>query len=279
MTAPATVPTAFSELLEQRASAWLEAATDRHSRRSFDGVPVSPELLATFAETCARFAPFPDARVVFVPQPPEGLFTSVLGSYGRVSGAPHALAVIADTAAPWAQWHAGYTGQAAILEAAALGLDTCWVAGLFSAKAAVGLTELGDTERVLAVSPVGYSPAHKNLNERLMSGMARSHRRIDAQVIAPDMDDAWPTWARAAVDAVRIAPSAMNRQPWRLRMDDGALVIARDTTSEAPKVTKALDCGIAALHAQIAARGQGVAGRWTDVTGARDVARFEPDAL
>jgi hypothetical protein len=237
---------------------------------------VPEDILSQVRHVCDSFTPFSDARVVLVPEPPEGLFTSILGAYGRVSGTPHALAVIADTSAPHAQWHAGYTGQAAILEAAALGLDTCWVGGLFSAKVASGLARLEPEERILAVSPLGYAPAEKDLNERIMSGMARSHSRLAVEVIAPGMDDSWPSWTCAAVDAIRLAPSAMNRQPWRVRFEDGALVIARDTLSEAPKVTKSLDCGIAALHGELAAGAEGFSGRWADAAQAPDVARFEP---
>ena len=78
----------------------------------------------------------------------------------------------------------------------------------------------------------------------------------------------------AAVETARLAPSAVNRQPWRFRFDAGALVIARDNAVEFPRVSKRLDCGIAMLHAELGARATGVHGAWRDLSIGLDVARF-----
>ena len=98
---------------------------------------------------------------------------------------------------------------------------------------------------------------HVGLTERVMQGMAGAHNRKSVAVLAPGIGDGWPDWAVAAVETARLAPSAVNRQPWRFRMDAGALVIARDGAMETPKVTKRLDCGIAMLHAELGARAAG----------------------
>jgi len=78
------------------------------------------------------------------------------------------------------------------------------------------------------------------------------------------------------VETARLAPSAINRQPWRFRLDGDSLVIAQDNAFETPKVTKRLDCGIAMLHAHLGAVAEGVVGAWTDLEGGLDVARFTP---
>jgi len=162
-----------------------------------------------------------------------------------------------------------------VLEATALGLQTCWVGGFFSRSALQEVITLSPDERALAVSPVGHASEQRPFAERLMRGTARASKRKPLTEIAPGIDGSWPAWAHAAVECARLAPSAINRQPWRFRMENGALVLG-SSGPEIPAVTKALDCGIAMLHAELGARGAGVLGTWSDVTVGPDIARFTP---
>lgn len=270
-------PDIASSLLAERGAAWLDAVVERHSRRRFDRQACDPAALDDLDAICANFAPHADARVALIRSPRTDVFRGVVGSYGKVTGAPHLLTVIADEHSAASHAHAGYVGEAVILEATALGLDTCWVGGFFNPRRVARMMPLLPGERVMAVSPVGYASDHLGVSERSLRAFAGSHERKPLEVVAPGIDDAWPAWARAAVSAARLAPSAMNRQPWRFRMEDGALVVARDSARETPLVTKALDCGIAMLHAELGARGAGVRGGWTDCHRGLDVARFEHD--
>ena len=254
---------------------WHEAAGRRISRRSFNGVPAPAAQADALGELCSALNAYDDARVVFCPAPGVDVFRGVLGSYGKVTDAPHLLLMIATESSPVSHQHAGYLGEAAILESTALGLDTCWIGGFFSVEKVGGLVSLGRDERVIAVSPVGTATDRRTLTERSFSSMAASHIRKPLEEIAPGAV-VWPAWACAAAECVRTAPSAMNRQPWRLRFEDGSLVVARDNATETPKVTKALDCGIAMLHAQLGAAVEGAVGHWADITQGLDVAAFTP---
>ena len=106
-----------------------------------------------------------------------------------------------------------------------------------------------------------------------MFGAAHAKRRRPLEEIAPG-SDAWPDWARAAVQAATVAPSAMNRQPWRFRFDDGGLVVGFDG-ADTPRISKRLDCGIAMVHAELAMVSRDVTGSWETLP-SPDVARFVP---
>jgi nitroreductase len=254
---------------------WLAAVARRHSRRAFDGRPLDAGKLDALDTVCTGFRPYEGARTVLVREPSVDVFTGVLGSYGKVTDAPHVLLFIGDERADFCDQRVGYTGEAAILQAATLGIDTCWIGGFFSAKRTGALVELADGERVFAVSPVGHAMPELSFTERAMRGMAGAHHRRRIEDIAPRCcDGGWPEWAVAAVETARLAPSAVNRQPWRFRFDAGALVIARDSAAETPRVTKRLDCGIAMLHAELGARASGVDGAWRELVVGLDVARF-----
>jgi nitroreductase len=265
----------MTDFFAERGAEWLAAVARRSSRRAFDGRPVDAATLDTLDSVCSGFCPYPDARVLLVRNPVTDIFTGAIGSYGKVKNAPHVLLFIGDESSEFCDQHVGYVGEAAILEAAVLGLETCWVGGFFSAARTKQLVDLAPGERVLAVSPVGHAVGGLALVERGMRRMAGSHGRKSVAEIAPDSaGGGWPDWAVAAVETARLAPSAVNRQPWRFRFDAGALVVARDNGMEAPRVTKRLDCGIAMLHAELGARASGVDGAWRDLSSRLDVARF-----
>ena len=100
----------------------------------------------------------------------------------------------------------------------------------------------------------------------------RPRLRLDLARIAPGVES-WPDWAQRAAEAVRLAPSGQNRQPWRLRMEGEALVLS--CTTQHPYWTARIDCGIAALHAELGALRAGVTGTWQRLS-APQVARFTP---
>jgi nitroreductase len=253
---------------------WLEAARERVSRRSFDGSVPSEEQLAALQAACERLRPSPGARAVLAPSVSEELFRGVVGSYGRITGASSALLFVARADSRQAIASTGYTGEALILEATALGLGTCWVGGMFDGSLARETASAADDEKVLSVSPLG-SPMHKvTTTERLVYRMKKPKPRKPVEHIAPQLHDIdWPTWARPGVEAARIAPSAHNRQPWRFRAEEGTVVVSFDGP-ETPIVSKRLDCGIAMLHFELAVRAAGAAGAWELLDHRSDVARF-----
>lgn len=265
-----------NDLIEQHAHRWFTAITERHSRRSFTDAPVAEGLLDQLEMVCRSFRPFPGARVELLRAPSVDVFTGALGRYGKVSGAPHLLAMIA-TDTPAAHLAAGYTGQAAVLEATALGLGTCWVAGFFDPEKGAQLIELGDDERVVAVSPVGEPLADHTMTERLLHAMARSHSRKPLERIAEGVSDSWPSWAMAAVVAARLAPSAGNRQPWRFRLEESRLIVSKDTSPGYASISKEIDCGIAMLHARLGAAEAGATAEWELLDeGGLDLAVLQP---
>jgi len=271
-----TVPPGVATLFAERGSAWLAAVASRHSRRAFDARPVDAAVLDAVDAVCRGFRPYADARTVLVRTPAVDVFSGLVGGYGKVKGAPHLLVFIGEEGAQFVDQHVGYTGEAVVLEASSRGLDTCWVAGFFKPALAAQLVDLAPGERIFAVSPLGHGSAGFTLAEKGMRSMSHAHRRRSVEQIAPSISAGWPQWAVAALETARLAPSAVNRQPWRFRIDAGALVIAQDSTVETPKVTKRLDCGIAMLHAELGARETGAAGAWRDLSQALDVARYVP---
>ena len=260
------------------AAEWAAGIVARHSVRTYSGQPVTSDQLDELDRFCQTLPGREVARVEVARQVPAGLFTGIAGGYGRVRGATSALVVVANTSALAFEESAGYIGEAVILQATTLGLGTCWVAGFFDRQVASSLVSLTPTERVLAVSPLGYPEPRPRLGERLMKRAVRAHSRRPIEDIAPGFNEAtWPAWAAQGVRLARLAPSAVNRQPWRFELESdpteigvgpvaseptGQLVVSAVSRGPEGGIPRRLDCGIAMLHFEVGAHLMGARGRW-----------------
>jgi len=251
---------------------WYPALFKRQSRRSFLPRLPEEEKVARLERVCREFRPFSEVRVGLVKDKPGKVFKGIIGRYGKVTGAPHYMVFAGDMSAPRVQECAGYVGEAVILEATALGLGTCWVGGMFRPEAAAAHFPLGDREKVLSVTPVGYAEESYNTTEKLFKRFAKSAKRkslnhliINGHIHSP--------WVGRALEAARLAPSAANRQPWRFSIGDDSITISIETARDSSFISRRLDCGIAMLHIELGALAAGVTGRWEFLDNP-DVAKF-----
>ena len=193
----------------------------------------------------------------------KGVFKGIVGSYGKIKDTPAFIAFIGNMGSASVQEEVGYAGEGVILEATALGLNTCWVTGFFKPENVASLVEIKSNERVLAVTPVGYARRFESLEEKLMTGFGRTHRRLPvSRLISGLSQDELPEWVRASIQAARLAPSAVNRQPWGFEVEDDSITVYVRTGGPEFSVSKRLDCGIAMLHIEVAAMSCGVRGEW-----------------
>jgi nitroreductase len=245
-------------------SRWYPVIAKRCSRRRYDeSRPIPPDVLASLQKMCRDFRPFPEARTELVTESSERVFKGAVGPYGKVRGAPAYLAFIGNMASVHVQEGVGYTGEGLILEAAALGLDTCWVAGFFRPVVVAEFVKLAAHERVLAVSPVGYARGPGTLEEKFMTGFGQTHRRRPLSNLVSGLPiERWPDWVKPALEAAALAPSAVNRQPWRFDISPEAITVITGGRTPEFNVSKRLDCGIAMLHIEVAALVRGIQGRW-----------------
>ena len=260
-------------------STWHDAVSKRRSIRQYAPKPVVADQLEAMRRVCDEFRPFQSARAVLVTDAPEEIYRGIPGGYGKVKGATALVAFIGNMQSPEVQEAMGYTGEGVILEATALGLATCWVGGFFSPKRAAAIAKVAPNERVLAVTPIGYPREGSSLEERAMSRFGRNwQRRPMSELVTGLGEKDRPAWIKTALEAARLAPSAMNRQPWRFQVDIGSIIVSADSVvNPTMVVSKRLDCGIAMLHIEIGALTSGVKGGW-ELLKSPQVARFKVSA-
>ena len=198
---------------------WYPVIEKRRSRRSFESRPLEASDVTHLQSVCKDFVPFPYSRSVLVTASPENVFKGAVGPYGKIRGAPAFIAFIGNIENPNVQEQVGYMGEGIVLEAEAINISTCWVA-LFRSKVVESLIKLGNNEQVIAITAVGYAKTQQSIEERLMTGFGWTHKRksLTDLVIGSDGVE-YPEWVLSALNSARLAPSAVNRQPWRFQVD------------------------------------------------------------
>jgi nitroreductase len=237
---------------------WYKAIFLRHSQRKYSGEVPGDEVTSRIEEVCNEFRPFSGARAVLVREPRERVFKGAVSEFFyKVTETPHYVAFIGDVGVPEVQAITGYLGEGIILEATALGLNTCWVGGFYRPDEVVKQINLETDEQVLGITPIGYSKEEKDR----VGVSSKQYRRKDLNglIVRGKVSD---NWIQTALEAARIAPSAGNSQPWRFSVDDASITVTTTTTRRYSGVSRELDCGIAMLHAELGALVAGVSGDW-----------------
>lgn len=252
---------------------WFPAIKVRRSRRLFKTFPVPEDVLTRLKAVCESFTPFRNVSVKIITHSIDNVFKGALSRYGKIKGAPLCIAFIGDTRDLCIQEKVGFVGEGIILEATACGLGTCWVGGFFRPDVAASLAQVQEYEKVLAVTPIGYPVEKESLEEKIMTGFGRTHKRKPLEALVIDMERDVPVWIKQALEVARIAPSAVNRQPWRFTVKQNRITISVDSLKDTYHISKRIDCGIAMLHIEVAALSCGVQGEWKFLT-APDVAQY-----
>lgn len=242
----------------------LELARARRSVRSFDGGELGAEerqALLGFAETIENPWGLPvEFRLLDAAE--HKLSSPVITGERWYLGAK-------IKAAPHMEEAFGYSFEAAVLYAWSLGLGTTWIGGTMDRAVFARAMELQSGERMPCVSPLGRPAARMSLRETVMRRGVKADWREDFSAVFFDGDFSRPlSEAEAGVFAaplcaVRHAPSAVNRQPWRVvRRGDGVHFYcrhARGYVSAATGDLQKVDLGIAICHFALCAREQGLA--------------------
>ncbi len=224
----------------------FEAINERHSVRTFTGQMPAREIMDKIELPAGK-----NYRITCV----ESGISGGIGSYGIIKDAPAWLALISD-GSDYAKLRCAMEAERIVLYLTSQGVGTCWVGGTFNSSDAGQKAGIHDQEKIDAVIPFGYAATHKRFIERVTSALAHSSKRKEFDKLF-DIDKEAPAVYRDILEAVRMAPSAVNAQPWRIKVDmDGNAFFS----SASDNAYTMLDMGIALEHFKIAAEKYGIKG-------------------
>lgn len=257
---------------------FAEIVRARSSKRTYVEDPREAELLAALRAKLVDPPPAPfgnRVRLLLLESFDEKMRGGrKLGTYGFIKGARNFIVGLAAEGEHGLE-DFGYVFEWAVLAATDLGLATCWVGGTLKRGAFARAASAAPDEIVPAVSPVGISPGRRRVFDSTLRLLAGATGRkpwgelfFDGDFKRELSEDGAGRFA-TALEMTRLAPSASNRQPWRV-------VKARDAESyhffvrRTPgyhKMTaidlQRIDLGIAMCHFGLCARELGLPGRWT----------------
>ena len=200
-----------------------------------------------------------------------------LGTYGFIRNAA-GFVVGTMTPAEYDLEDYGYLLEMILLHATALDLGTCWLGGTFTKSRFAEIVQPAENETMPAIAAIGEFAQKDQKRMGWTSRMAGSHKRLAWEVLFADTRFGEPLdrndiGAYAQVlEMVRIAPSASNKQPWRIvkHGDFWRLYLQRTSGYRHDPIKRfldiadmqRLDMGIAMCHFELTAHELGLAGAW-----------------
>jgi hypothetical protein len=217
----------------EQPSALLQAIADRHAVRRFLDRPVTPEDRAALDAAIAEANAASGLHIQAVYDEPHA-FGGRRSHYGQFRGVANYLAFIGPSH-PGLPEQAGYWGELVVLQAQLIGLNTCWTVLTYDRSKSGAVKGIGEDE--VLVAALGYGETQ-----------GKPHKAKPAEKLGHVEGGPWPDWFRAGIDAVALAPSAMNQQRYTFTLTGDTV-----TAKAGFGLYTQIDLGIAKRHFEIGA--------------------------
>ena len=255
-----------------------ELITSRSSWRSYTSQPLKPELRSQIIDYINRQAKGPLGHTtrfqLIEKDDPLRIDNASFGTYGFIKNAHNFIAgAVEKGTRHWEDY--GYNLEKIILKMTDLDLGTCWLGGTFKRSEFAPLLKVGKKEVIPAITPVGYGTTGRAVRDWVIRWGAKSRTRRPWEVLFFEEIFSLPFSASVTgkfvqvLEMVRLAPSASNRQPWRIVQDASIFHFYLQRTPNYSGFTKStdlqrVDIGIAMCHFDLAAQEAGFIGKWID---------------
>lgn len=217
------------------------AIEKRISHRSFTKEPISKEMVSRLQDWIAGANALSELNIEFLADGSEA-FNGLKKSYGMFSNVGSLLLLKGSAADVNLQVKAGYYGEDLVLKITELGLGSCWVGGTYDSSQFA----IPAGESLVCVIVLGY--IQKSVKDQMIRAFAHSKNRksVEQRIVS---DAKVPEEIIKGMEAVRLAPSALNRQNPTLHCADGQVSMSVDLGAKFDLV----DLGIAMKHFEIGA--------------------------
>jgi hypothetical protein len=260
----------LATLVRQRFScrAYLDTPIDEHHQR----------MLKDFLDS-HRCGPLGTTMRFALPAATEQDRTSLkgLGTYGFIKN-PTGFIVGAVEQGPKNLEDYGYLLEQAVLVATDIGLGTCWLGGSFTKSSFAKKMSSRDDEIIPAVTAGGNIASGPNFRGQIRMRAGAEHRLPKDQLFFDSRfgqildEDEIGVYADV-LELVRWAPSASNKQPWRIIHQDDMWHFYLQRTKGYGKGTmifnvlrladlQRVDVGIAMCHFELAVQEMNLSGKW-----------------
>lgn len=192
-----------------------------------------------------------------------------LGTYGFINGTNNFIVGIIEKSKT-NPVEFGYLMEKVVLYATGLGFGTCWLGGTFNRNQFESVLNLEEHKSIGVLIAIGYKKDRQTLFEKAVRYAAKSNQRKPWEELFYLDNLETPLSSinnpyEKVLEMVRIAPSASNKQPWRIIKRDNYYHIYLRRTPGYGIMEFDLqmnDIGIAMCHFELSAREMGLDGKW-----------------
>lgn len=250
-----------------------EIIKTRKSVRTYTNEEVSEDIIENLNTYIKNLnSPFNENVTFQIIDSKEHINGAKIGTYGIIKGATKFI-VVKCKKGEFALQDLGYKMESLVLYAASLGIGTCWIGGTFKKGEFAKAINLKEDEILPIVLPVGYASPKRSLVDRTMRKFAKCDSRKSWNELFFLRDFSLPLTEYSTVgqyknvlENVRLAPSALNKQPWRIikNVDNFHFFIKRDK-EPSEKINydiQKIDMGIAICHFYLSCKENGINGNF-----------------
>ena len=200
------------------------------------------------------------------------------GTYGLINGASHFILCAVDNS-EFNVIDAGYIFEKIILYVTDLGLGTCWLGGTFNKHNFKEAMKLQQNEYLPAISPIGNIPKKRRMKGKGVRVFlsAKMRKSMEEMFFINDFSTPLSSTYRGkylkALELIRLAPSAKNKQPWRVIIDENSDIVhfyiePLKKYQNGVRITNfnKLDIGIAMCHLELTMNEEDHYGKWEKLT-------------
>jgi len=258
-----------------------ELIQQRYSCRTYKTEPINPEDLSelmTFAKSCESGPSGSSLKFTIASASEEDTKSlKSLGTYGFIKNpAGFVIGVIQDQ--PRALEDFGYQMEMIVLRAVDLGIGSCWLGGTYTKSRFAKIVKPEKGETIPSVISIGYPADQQAWMDRIARTTAGADRRLPWQdLFFSDSFEQGLSPAEAgqygeSLELLRLAPSASNKQPWRILRQDDLWHFYLKRTKNYPSPVfdlllgladlQRIDMGIAMAHFDLSTKDAGLSGKW-----------------
>ena len=210
----------------------MEAISARHSVRQYLDQPLTADEISALKKEIDACNQESGLHIQLVANESKA-FEGGMAKYGKFSGVQNYFALVGKAGADL-QEKCGYWGERLVLKAQMMGLNTCWVALTFSKVKSAYVLDEG--EKLACVIALGHGATQ---------GVPHKSKSMNE---VTKMDGAMPDWFKAGMEAVLLAPTAMNQQKFLFTLKDGKV-----SATPGHAFYAKMDLGIVKYHFEVGA--------------------------
>lgn len=178
-----------------------------------------------------------------------------LGTYGFISGAKKYLVFYAEKK-NYNWLDIGFIIEDILLYCTSLGIGTCWIGGTFNRSNLSKQIFEDENYFIPIITPLGIEKKSRTFRDKIIRGASKGDSRFNIEkILINNKKEKYLNSEKylKLLEMIRLAPSASNKQPWRIEIEENKFNFYLQRTKGYSKIIpeidlQKIDIGISLCH-------------------------------